>query len=243
MNGKVIILAGGKGTRMNGADIPKVLIDVKGKPMIEYVLLALETKPIVVVGYQADKVKTLLGDRVEYVLQEEQLGTGHAVSCAKESLIDFDGPIIVLYGDQPLLKAKTISRLFKLYEENKANVSMLTTIVQDFSGWRKGFNSFGRILRDESGNIKAIREMKDCSEEEKNVKEVNPGYYCFDSQWLWKNIDKLQSKNNQNEYYLTDLIEIAVEQQELIPTDSIQSEECLGVNTSEQLKLVEEFIS
>jgi bifunctional UDP-N-acetylglucosamine pyrophosphorylase / glucosamine-1-phosphate N-acetyltransferase len=240
MNGKIIILAGGKGTRMD-ADIPKVLVEVSEEPMIEHLLRVIEDKPMVVVGFQSEKVKDQLGDRVEYVLQKEQLGTGHAVACAQNQLRSFEGPIVVLYGDHPLVSKGTIDKLFKLYHESKANVSMLTTELSDFDDWREGFHSFGRIIR-EGNNIVAIREMKDSSEEEKNIKEVNPGYYCFDSQWLWENIDKLRNENNQNEYYLTDLVELAVAQNDFIPSFKVEAKECLGVNTKEQLKLIEKFL-
>ena len=224
------------------ADIPKVLVEVAEEPMIEHLLRVIEDRPLVVVGFQAEKVKAQLGDRAEYVLQEEQLGTGHAVACAQDQLNEFDGPVVVLYGDHPLVSKETIEKLLNLYHENKANVSMLTTELSDFDDWREGFYSFGRIVRDTNNNIAAIREMKDSSEEEKNIKEVNPGYYCFDSQWLWKNINKLRNENKQNEYYLTDLVELAVAQNDFIPSFKVAAKECLGVNTKEQLKLVEKFL-
>ena len=241
MDGKIIILAGGKGTRMD-AHIPKVLVEVSGDPMIEYLLKVIDNKPVVVVGFQSEKVKAQLGDRVEYAFQGEQLGTGHAVACAQDQLKEFDGPVVVLYGDHPLVSKKTIEKLFNLYHENKANVSMLTTELSDFDDWREGFYSFGRIVRDANNNIAAIREMKDSSDKEKNIKEVNPGYYCFDSQWLWQNINKLRNENKQNEYYLTDLVELAVDQNDFIPSFKVEAKECLGVNTKEQLTLIEKFL-
>lgn len=242
MTGKIIVLAGGKGTRMNGGDLPKVLIELKGRPMIEYVLSAIKVRPIVVVGYKSEEVKLQLGERVDYVFQSEQLGTGHAVACAREVLNNYDGPIVVLYGDQPLLRKETIDKLFNLYFNERANLSMLTTQVDDFDDWRQGFNSFGRILRDSNQKLQSIRELRDCSEEEKRIREVNPGYYCFNSKWLWQNIDRLNNNNKQKEYYLTDLVEIAVQQGEKIATGSIEAKECLGINTKEQLGVVEKFL-
>jgi len=115
---------------------------------------------------------------------------------------------------------------------------MLTTEVIDFDEWREGFYAYGRILRNDDDQIVAIRELKDCFESEKQILEVNPGYYCFDSEWLWENIDKLQNTNQQKEYYLTDLVEMAVKQGEKIPSEKLDPIECLGINTKEQLELV-----
>ena len=120
---------------------------------------------------------------------------------------------------------------------------MLTTEVPDFKDWREGFYAYGRILRDSSARVSAIRELKDCAEDEKTIKEVNPGYYCFDSKWLWQNIDQLKNTNQQKEYYLTDLVELAVQQGENIPSEKLDPIECLGINTKEQLELVESLIT
>ena len=239
MEGKIIILAAGKGTRIGAVDKPKVLLELAGRPMIEHLLSHIVGRPIAVVGFGADLVKQQLGERVDYALQTEQLGTGHAVASAKELLKNFKGPIVVLYGDHPLVSSTTIATLFSLYEKFQAHVSMLTTDVTDFSDWREGFYAYGRILRDDDLQISAIRELKDCSESEKEIKELNPGYYCFDSEWLWKNIDQLQNNNQQKEYYLTDLVEMAVAQGENIPSEKLDPIECLGINTKEQLAIVE----
>ena len=242
MEGKIIILAAGKGTRIGAVDKPKVLLELAGRPMIEHLISHIVGRPTVVVGFGADQVKQQLGDRVDYALQTEQLGTGHAVASAKELLKDFQGPIVVLYGDHPLVSSTTIAILFNLYEKFRAHVSMLSTEVTDFNEWREGFYSYGRILRNVDGQISAIRELKDCSDSEKEIMEVNPGYYCFDSEWLWKNIDQLQNSNQQKEYYLTDLVELAVSQGENIPSEKLDPIECLGINTKEQLELVEELL-
>lgn len=243
---QIIILAGGKGARMNG-DGPKVLRPVLGKPMIDYVLDAVEKcslarKPIVVVGFEGEKVKKQIGRRAELVRQNEQLGTGHAVSCVKERAQDLDGAILVLYGDHPLISNRTIDHLFDWHFQNRAMITMMTTLVDDFTAWRQGFFSFGRILRDSAGNIRGIREFKDCVEEEKAIKELNPGYYCFDSKWLWQNIDLLRNENSQREYYLTDLIGLAFQQNQSINSIQIHPLECVGVNTSEQLALIENLL-
>ncbi|MBU1132004.1 NTP transferase domain-containing protein [Patescibacteria group bacterium] len=241
---RIIILAGGKGTRMN-QDFPKVLTLANGKPLIEYPLsssLQVVDKPIIVIGFQGEKVKAQTADRADFVFQREQLGTGHAVSCAKGLLSDFSGAILVLYGDHPLVSANTMEKLFKLHFESNAVLSLLTTDGGNFSDDHECFYHYGRIIRDQSGKIKSIRELKDCSENEKKIAEVNPGYYCFDSEWLWQNIDSIKNNNNQKEYYLTDMVEIAVKNDEPIASMPIHWQECLGVNTVEQLKAVEKCL-
>lgn len=243
MEKKVIILAAGKGTRMHG-EIAKVLAPVNGQPMIEYAMAAVKNicKPIVVIGYQGDLVAQQLGDRAEIVWQLDQLGTGHAVSCARELLEKFNGAVLILYGDHPLITESTIEKLFDLHEQKNAIISLMTTVVPNFADWREGFMGFGRILRDKQGEVIGIRELKDCNAAEKEIFEVNPGYYCFDSRWLWENIDKIQNRNKQKEYYLTDLIEIAVQENEKIVSLKIADKECLGVNTEEQRSFVEEIL-
>jgi len=232
---------------MNG-DGPKVLVPVLGKPMIDHVLDSVEkanlkNSPIVVVGYQGNKVRDQIENRADHVWQQNQFGTGHAVSCAQEKLKEHKGAVLVLYGDHPLVSAKTINNLFEMHSNPGAAVTMMTTEVENFEDWRQGFFNFGRILRNGNDSIKAIRELKDCAEEEKQVREVNPGYYCFNSEWLWENIDLLKNDNNQQEYYLTDLVEMAVKQNRLINSFKIHPIECLGINTPEQLKMVEEILS
>ena len=156
---------------------------------------------------------------------------------------NFRGSILVLYGDHPLVSAKTIRQLLSSHEKNTAKVTLMTAKIKDFKSWRAGFSQFGRILRDEKGNVCGIRELKDCSGAEKEIKEINPSYFCFDSQWLWKNIGQLKTDNNQKEYYLTDLIKIAFAQKEKIDSIEINPVECLGVNNIDQLKVVERILN
>jgi len=246
MNKQVVILAAGKGTRMN-IDMPKVLAPILGRPMIEHVLDATakvlaDQKPVVVVGFQGEKVQHQIGDRAQVVWQPEQLGTGHAVAAARQALADHRGAIMVLYGDHPLVNYKTIENLFRLHEQSGTVLSMMTTAVEDFNEWRQGFFGFGRILRNGGGGICGIKELKDCTDEEKQIRELNPGYYCFDSDWLWNNIDELKNDNAQKEYYLTDLVKRAFEQNKNISETKIHPIECLGINTREQLELVEQLM-
>lgn len=241
MLGKIIILAGGKGTRMN-SELPKVLFPVAGQPMIERVVSVIEElkiKPVLVVGYKKEEVKDYLKNRADYVWQKEQLGTGHAVGCCQDKLKDYNGPIAVLYGDHPLVSTDTLKSLFARHQ---GILTMMTTEVEDFTDWREGFYHYGRILRNNDQEVVAIRELKDCNEVEKEVKEVNPGYYCFDSKWLWQNINKLENNNKQNEYYLTDLVEIAVKEGQKINSITIDPVECLGINNQEQLKVIENIL-
>ncbi|PIR93833.1 hypothetical protein COT97_04750 [Candidatus Falkowbacteria bacterium CG10_big_fil_rev_8_21_14_0_10_39_11] len=244
MNRNCVILAAGKGTRMN-LDEPKVLLPVGKKPMIDHVVGVIESidiRPVVVVGYKADRVKKCLDDRADYSLQENQLGTGHAVACASVLLSSKKGNTLVLYGDHPLVTADTCLKLFEFQEGNDAIVTMATTKVSDFLDEREIFSHYGRVIRSDTGDIEAIREAKDCSTDEFQITEVNPGYYCFNNEWLWGQIDQLQINNEQNEYYLTDLIENAFAQKQKINFIQINNEECLGANTPEQLNYIESIL-
>ncbi|HAS80646.1 MAG: Bifunctional protein GlmU [Candidatus Nomurabacteria bacterium GW2011_GWE1_32_28] len=240
---KIIILAGGKGKRMQ-SDLPKVLIKLNGKPLIKYILnsvkKAFNKKPIAVIGNKAELVKSELKDSCFYAIQKEQLGTGHAVSCTKEYCKDAEH-IIILSGDQPLISPETLKNLLKKHLEVKTKITFTTTEVCDFDNWRKSFIAFGRIIR-KNGEITAIREYRDASEEEKLIKEVNAGSYAFDAKWLWKNLEKINNKNIQNEYYLTDLLHIASLEKEKIEAIQIESHEALGANTKEELEILEEFV-
>jgi bifunctional UDP-N-acetylglucosamine pyrophosphorylase/glucosamine-1-phosphate N-acetyltransferase len=239
---KVVILAAGKGKRME-SDLPKVLAPLKGKHMIKHVLesvqKALDEKPIAIVGHKAELVQSELGDLCFYVLQKKQLGTGHAVSCARGKCENADD-IMILSGDQPFIKAETIKNLIGKHLASGAKVTFTTAVVPDFLGWRKGFLNYGRILR-KDGKVIGIREFKDATEKEKEMKEVNAGCYIFDAKWLWKNLKKIKNENAQNEYYLTDLFHIASKNDEKIETIQIEPHEALGANTKEELEILENF--
>lgn len=245
----VIIPAAGQGKRMqslNGA-YPKVLTLLSGRPIISYLLdnirrAGFGDQIILVVGHNAEIVRTGLGDNYRYVMQEQQLGTGHAVQCA-ESVIQKDiEHVMVLYGDQPLITDATIRKLRVLHEQEGAVITMLTTVVQDFNSWRAPLYDFGRIIRDASGKVVDIREKKDATPEELQIREVNPSLFMFKSAWLWQNLKKLQNNNVQKEYYLTDLVKIAINQGDRVFSMTIDPFECLGVNTPEQLVIAEQLI-
>lgn len=239
---KTVILAAGKGKRMQ-SDLPKVLATIKGKSMISYVLSsALEAsgeKPIVIVGHKFELVQSNLGNSCLYELQEEQLGTGHAVSCAEKNCEKADH-VIVLSGDQPFIKSQTIKNLINKHLETGAKITFTTATPQDFLGWRKGFSGFGRILR-KNNKVIGIKEYKDATEKEKEIAEINAGCYIFNAKFLWENLKKIKNENAQNEYYLTDLLHIASKEGEKIETVQIELQEALGANTKEELEILENF--
>lgn len=242
----VVILAAGKGKRM-GADLPKVLHLFQGRPFIAHLVGAVKRsgiceRPTVVVCDEHDLVQKALGDSCDYVIQEEQLGTAHAVQCTEEFLSGRAENILVLYGDHPLLKAETLRALRGLHEkENHHSLSLMTTVLPDFDGWRAAFQGFGRIVRGQDGEIIKIVEFKDASEEEKKILEVNPMYCCFKADWLWENLSKIDNNNAQGEYYLTDLVKKAVDQGEKIAILQIANVECLGINRPEELEMVQKM--
>ncbi len=236
-----IVLAAGEGTRMK-SDIAKVLHRVCGKAMIRYVLEAvLGVKPrkvVVVVGHQAEAVKNEVVDfDVEFAYQPERLGTAHAVSMARPFLDGFKGEVIVLNGDTPLLKPETLERFVDHHRRSGAVATVLTAKLDDPSG-------YGRIVRDESGELLRIVEDKDASEEERSISEINSGLFCFDAVELFSVIEKIDRRNVQGEYYITDSIEILKRLGKKVGAFlSDQKEEVLGINTVEQLKLAERLMN
>ncbi len=226
-NRYAVILAAGQGTRMKSS-IYKVLHPVCGKPMVQHVVdqvsaLGFEEK-IAVVGFGAESVREQLGDQVSYVLQEEQLGTGHAVLQAEDLLKDKEGTTVVLCGDTPLLTSETIDQLLVCHKKEGAKATVLTAVADDPTG-------YGRIIRNEKLLVERIVEHKDATEEERLVQEINTGTYCFDNQALFAALKKVGNDNAQGEYYLPDVIEILKSNGEKIAAyQTPQFEETLGVN-------------
>ncbi len=236
-NTNIIILAAGKGTRMK-SDLPKVMQELKNQPLIEYAVSTVESlqiKPVVVVS-DDNIVKDYLGDRADYVVQEPRLGTGHAVMQAEGRLRDKKGDVVVLYGDMPFIKLASIENLIKIHNENDSKITLLTTQVPNFAGQYKDFYDFGRIIRNENGEVTSIVEIKDAGEQDLEITELNTAYFCFDNEWLWKNIKKLENNNASQEYYLTDLVSIAIENGDKINTAEILPEEAVGINTKQHLE-------
>lgn len=202
-NISALILAGGLGTRMK-SNKPKVLHEICGETLLKHVILNVEEANIddigVVVGYKADMVKEMTGEKYSYYLQEEQLGTGHAVMMAKEFLKNKEGKTLVLCGDAPLINKDVISDFINYTEENNLDLCVLTAVLDDAK-------SYGRIIR-KDGKLEKIVELKDANEQQANIKEVNSGTYIFDTKKLLKHLDELSTNNAQKEYYITDMIEI-----------------------------------
>ncbi|MFA6257854.1 MAG: NTP transferase domain-containing protein [Candidatus Paceibacterota bacterium] len=244
---KIIILAAGKGTRMQ-SDLPKVLETVKGKSIIKYLLESIEksginSRPVIVVGYGKEKVMEALGKDYDYMIQEEQLGTGHAVIITQKMLENNADHIMVLYGDHPLISPETIKKLKDTHLASSKKITMATFTVQDFDDWRAVFyKNFSRIIRDPNGDIIKDVQFKDTDEEEKKVKELNPCYFCFEAKWLWENLKTLNTNNAQKEYYLTDLVKIAMKEKNQIQSINIDPHEALGVNSKEELETLEKLI-
>lgn len=227
MNRYVVILAAGQGTRMK-SKLYKVLHPVAGKAMVDHVVTQVEEiqpeKIVTVVGCGAEKVQSLLQDRVEYALQEEQLGTGHAVLQTAPMLEGKEGTTLVICGDTPLLQASTLQALFEEHEASKAKATILSAFMEDPTG-------YGRIVRDENGAVQKIVEQKDATEEEKAIQEINTGTYCFDNEALFTMLHQVGNDNAQGEYYLPDVIGLLQNAGEKVSAHIMEDpEESLGVN-------------
>lgn len=241
-----LILAAGKGTRMK-SDLPKVLTPVAGEPIIIRLINSIKEispKPILVVGHMGEMVIAAVGNSARFVFQKEQKGTGHAVKEALEQL-DADGEevaesLIVMPGDHPLVKAETFRKLAEDHEKSGSVLTFATLTVPNYEGDFSVFNHYGRVLRDENGTVLGIKEFKDGTEAERNIKEVNPSYYCFDTAWLKNAIKRLRDGNVSHEFYLTDVVEIAVKEGKIIHTIPLSDfSEAMGINTPEQKNFIE----
>lgn len=222
-----IILAAGKGTRMK-SKLYKVLHQVCGRAMVDHVLTQVEKtdmdQVVTVVGYGAEQVEETLGDRTKYVLQKDQLGTGHAVLQTEPLLKDQEGTTLVVSGDTPLLRAETFEKLFQYHEAKKAVATVLTSKAPDPTG-------YGRIVRNDIGIVEKIVEQKDATKEEQEIDEINTGVYVFDNQALFAALHKTSNDNAQGEYYLTDVIEILKQQGDIVAAYRMPDfEESMGVN-------------
>ena len=235
-----VILAAGKGTRMK-SDLAKVLHELNGKPLLHYSIVTAKEagaeKIVAVIGHQADDVrKKFANSDCIFVEQNPQLGTGHAVLQAKNILADYQGLTVILCGDVPLLKAATIKSLIDNHLTAKAVVSVLTTIPPPP-------HAYGRIVKDDKGNVLKIVEHKDATEGEKKIGEINTGIYCVDTKFLFYALGKVTNNNQQKEYYLTDIVEIACREgqkvKSFIASDYV---EVMGINTLEELARAEKYL-
>lgn len=235
---KTLILAAGKGTRMK-SELPKVIHKVNGIPMISKIIKVLNglepEENILILGHKKEQVLKVVGEEADYVVQTEQLGTGHAVIQAKEKLADYDGDVMILCGDTPLLREETLRNLYNFHKESKAVTTILTSIYENPFG-------YGRIVK-ENGLVKAIVEEKEANEEIKKIKEVNAGVYCFNSKELFKALSKINNNNEKGEYYLTDVIGIQVGEDKKVQSFVLEDNmEILGVNSKVELAQASEVL-
>ena len=237
-----IVMAAGKGTRMR-SELPKVLVEVGGRPMVEYVLDALDAsgvdRTIVVVGYRADTVRAALANRpgIEFGLQVQQLGTGHAVMVCREMLAEHDGPVLVVAGDSPMMESTSVAALLAEYDRRPAACILGTAYKEDPTG-------LGRIVRDANGQFEHIVEEKDATDEQRRITEVNMSYYVFDCRELLDALGQLRTDNAQGEYYITDcpgVFMAAGKEVRALPV--LKPHEALGINTVEELAVAEAMMT
>ena len=231
-----ILLAAGVSSRMNTL-LPKVLHEVTGRPMLAYVLDACRSvgtdKIYVVVGFGGDQVKERFGDAsdIVWVEQTEQLGTAHAVGCCKEHLKDFTGQTLVLCGDGPLIRAKTLQTLIEKHEAEQSAATLATAVLEDPTG-------YGRIARDAYGNIQGIVEHSDCNPAQRAIREVNPSYYLFNNRMLFSALEKVKPDNVKKEFYLTDALSVLIAGgNKVVAITAVRPEEAMGVNSRAQLSV------
>lgn len=241
-NVHAIVLAAGKGKRMNARQLPKVLYPIAGRPMVLYVLETLAKvgidQPVLVVGFLAHKVKELLKNGYRYAIQRKRLGTGHAVQAAATLLKDEPGCTLILYGDNPFIRASSIKRSIAAVTEQGATVAVMTGLMKG-----KDFDSFGRVITDQAGHVQRIVEVKDATTNEKKVRLMNIGGYAVDNQWLWKVLKHLKKSQASGEYYITDIVGEAVKQGKKVKAILIEDEaEAIGVNTLDHLAEAERLL-
>ena len=233
-----VVLAAGQGARMQ-SNLPKVLLPIAGRPLVDYVLDALQAagieRMLVVVGYRADLVREALADRpgVEFVVQDRQLGTGHAVSACGEQLESHDGPVVVVAGDSPMLQPSSLVELLKAFGEERPACLLGTLHKKDPHG-------LGRIVRDSAGQFSAIVEHRDATDEQQRITEVNMSTYVFDCRRLFEALGRLSCDNRQQEYYLTDCPGILNAAGHTVRAMAVlKPREALSVNTPDELAVVQ----
>jgi len=240
MKTAAIILAAGQGTRMK-SDLPKVLHTIDDRPMVSFVVESVRDfssdKTVVVVGYQADRVREALrGSGVEFVVQEQQLGTGHAVMQCEEALSGSEGTVMVLNGDVPCLRADTLRGFAAFHADQDAAGTVLTAVLPDATG-------YGRIVRAPDDSLLKIVEHKDASPDELDIREINSGLFCFDKKALFEALHGLDRDNSQAEYYLTDVIELMRGSGLKVGAYRVEDErEVSGVNNVEELEDIRRYI-
>lgn len=244
-----IILAAGKGTRM-GSDLPKVVHEVGGRPMVCAVVDACRaagcSRVVLVVGYKQEVVRDLIAAQgsawcrgIEFAVQEQQLGTGHAVLSAKGTLGMLAGEAgrgracFVLAGDGPLIRGETLKQLLALHNSTRSAATLATSVIDDPTG-------YGRIVRGGDGKLKAIVEHKECTPEQLKIREVNPSYYCFDTAELFAALALVKRNESSGEYYITDVPSLLLSQGKRVEViDAVPPQDILSINTPAQLAEVD----
>ncbi|MBI4032876.1 NTP transferase domain-containing protein [Candidatus Berkelbacteria bacterium] len=239
MQTQAIVLAAGQGTRMNHPELPKVLIEAAGRPLLTYVLEVVTHKgipdPVIVIGFRADKVRATLGPR-RYALQEAQNGTGSAILSARSELGSFTGAIYLLNGDHPCITVQTLNDLEAALTADVA-IAVSTGQVHSID------DRYGRILRKANGDVDRIVEYKDATDAERAITEYNAGFYLVRSPWLWSALERVQPSPVTGEYYLTDIIEFAnLDGLRVVPVPVRNQEEADGVNTPAELEHVSKIL-
>ena len=235
-----LILAAGLGTRMKSTRA-KVLHTVLSEPMIRIVVQTVNSvgfdNILVVVGHQKEEVMAVLGDfQVSFVVQEEQLGTGHAVLCAESQLQAIGGTVMILNGDVPLISKDSLQQMLTKHQDKKQALTIMTTLLENPS-------NYGRILRNEQGQLLAIVEEKDATVDQKKIKEINAGIYCAAVPFLFEALRMVDTDNSQGEVYLTDIVEIAVDMDQGVEIFSgASAEEVLGVNSKTELEAANKYL-
>lgn len=240
---QAVILAAGKGTRMGDGDLPKVLYPVADKPMLWWVVKACQdagvSRCIIVVGYKSDDVRRSLDgiDGIEFVEQGDPKGTAHAAQVTRPLFEDQPATdLFVLAGDGPLIRTKTLARLLEVHRRRGAAATLATSVIDDPTG-------YGRIVRSADGGLECIVEQKDASPEQRQITEVNPSYYCFNTGSFFAALDEVKSHNSQGEYYITDVPAILKGHGKKVEVvEAVPSQDVLSINTQEQLKEVDAIL-
>jgi UDP-N-acetylglucosamine diphosphorylase/glucosamine-1-phosphate N-acetyltransferase len=240
---KVLVMAAGKGKRLGSEQtgIPKVMRKACGKPLLHYILSNTDfvgaKDKLVIVGFKKEVIFETF-PFLPHVVQEEQKGTGHAVMCAEEALKDYDGDIMVVNGDMPLIRRETLLKLSEYHAEKKNDCTILTCVQKEGE-----IMHYGRILRDENGNFTGVVEQKDATEEQKAIRELNIGMYVFDCKKLFEALKKVSASRATGEYYITDVPHVMKSMGLKVDAFSYGDiEEFMGVNTEEDLKTVETLL-